>query len=342
MPDNLENIWSRYMRAWGLITLAILVVLSLFLTFTGELLHLKGGSGTYLQAIGGSLLASVVFYALVSVFLEPKIRALEAIRVSNFAIQVANDQFRSRFQVSLPDAVYGDSDLPRTQFSKAFTALLKESSRYDFKGASAVFTAFRLDSLKRNPEVQRLEEVRLSLADPRDAAMMRAHAKVMWAEQMDDLKTVDEFAEQLKIDIAVSLMSLFDIRNERPSIVYLHRDLPLFRCEMFDSGMFLSYYSFNPGRSAYPEALQYSPLTRPYQAYRQGLELTRNCASCMLWFTGEGASADIINTNEALRVWLERLNLNTDLDELRMHRQNRFDKLNGRLAKEGLSTGSVF
>jgi len=78
MSDDLERLWSRYAHVWGWITIALLVGVSLFLTFAGEFLHLHGSSGAYLKAIGGSLLASVVFYSLISLFLEPKQRALQA------------------------------------------------------------------------------------------------------------------------------------------------------------------------------------------------------------------------------------------------------------------------
>lgn len=342
MSDDLERLWSRYARVWGWVTLAVLIGVSLFLTFSGQFFGLGSGANSYLKAIGGSLLASVAFYALVSIFLEPKVRALEARRVSNFAIQVANQQFYSRFQVSLPQAVFGDSELPKSEFSRAFAALLNDSSRYDFKGASAVFAAFRLATLKWRPEIQRLEEVRLRLADPRNDAMMRAHARIMRAEQRGGSKTIEQFQEQLRLDIAVSLVALFDIRAERPSAVYFHTDLPLFRCEMFDGGMFLSYYSFNLGRSAYPEALQYPRETRPYQAYRQGLELTRECASCVLAFRDEGASADTISKPDQLTEWLQRLGLNQDLDALRNHRSERFELLTSRLGKAGLDPKTMF
>lgn len=342
MPDDFERISSRYMHVWGWITIVLLIGISLFFTFSGKLFRIESGTSSYLAAVGGSLLASVVLYVLVSLFLDPKLRRLEALRISNFAIEAANRQFQSRFQVSLPEAVYGDSELPRTEFSKAFASLLRKSSRYDLKGASAVFTVFRLDSLKWRPEIQRLEEVRLRLVDPTDEAMIRAHARVMWAEQRDSTKPMEKIVHDLKLDIAVSLISLFDIRAERPSVVYLHRDLPLFRCEMFDDGMFLSYYSFNPGRSAYPEALQFSPQTRPYQAYRQGLELTRSCSSCVLSFTDDGPSADIINSVDKLKLWLDRLDLRWDIDTLRSHRQDRFEVLRSRLGKEGLSRSDLF
>ena len=341
MSDDLERLWSRYAHVWGWITIALLVGVSLFLTFAGEFLHLHGSSGAYLKAIGGSLLASVVFYSLISLFLEPKQRALQAMQVSEFAIEVANRQFHDRFQISLPEAVFRDSDVPKSDFRDAFIELLSNSSRYDFKGASAIFTVFRLVTLRGHPELRRLEEVRLCLADPRDETVMRSHAKRIneVTRRGGEARTTEERVELIKLDIAVSLVALFDIRIDRPAVVYLHRDLPFFRCEAFDGGIFLSYYV---GRAPYPETLQFSPTTRPFLAYREGLEITRTFASGILSFSDASPSADTVNSEDALREWLMRLGLEADLNTLRTQAERRFQVLGSQLAQERLSPGALF
>jgi hypothetical protein len=145
--------------------------------------------------------------------------------------------------------------------------------------------------------------------------------------------------EALKKDIWVSIVGLYDIRHGRPTIVYFHQDLPFFRCECFDQGMFLSYYI---GESLFPETLEFRTRSRPYAAYERCLDLNRRFASRVVRFAADGPSADTISDDTALSALLTSLGCSSDLNELRELVKARVERQRERLRSAGLSPDELF
>ena len=137
----------------------------------------------------------------------------------------------------------------------------------------------------------------------------------------------------------ITLVALFDIGSYVSTAVFLHKNLPYFRCEMFDDGMFLTYYL---GGARYPETLEFSGSTRPYRAYKSAMLLVRRFASKTIQFGYSGPSADLIEDEDMLVALLAELGCSARLDDLRTRRDERFRDLEKRLLTAGISKDDLF
>jgi hypothetical protein len=156
-------------------------------------------------------------------------------------------------------------------------------------------------------------------------------------ERLNDF--VAEEVARLKEEIYTTLVALFDISNTISTTVYLHANLPYFRCEMFDDGMFLTYYL---GGSNYPETLEFSSLTRPYRAYKSAMILVRRFSTRTIEFGHSGSSANLISDEEALQTLLTDLGCSISINDLRSNRDRRFAELTRKLASAGISVSHIF
>ena len=124
-----------------------------------------------------------------------------------------------------------------------------------------------------------------------------------------------------------------------PTAVYLHTNLPYFRCEMFDHGMFLTYYL---GGASYPETLEFSASTRPYRAYKAAMLLVRRFATKSIQFGSSGPSADLVDDEDALLALLSGLGNTASLVDLRSRRDERFADLSSKLAEARINKSGLF
>ncbi len=316
-------------------------MVALALLYASTFYSLASYPGVLLTSIGGSVVASAIAYSLILLVLEPARQETQARQISTYAIAVAYEQFQEHFEVSLPTATYESSDFPKSDFRDAFVGLLLDSSRYDYKGTAGRFTTFRLGTFRDHSAMHGLHEIRLCLLDPHADAPIRAHARHRRAERHEstDNAAIAEEMEQIREDAFGSLTALFDIRDSLPTTVFLHNDLPFFWCDMFDSGMFLTYYL---GGASYPATLEFSSNTRPYHAYRYSLQLTRRNASGQLTFGSEGPSPELIDSEDKLMNQLTRLGCPTDLTDPRAKRDHRFAVYRHDLERAGIAPHSLF
>ena len=287
-----------------------------------------------LVSVGGSVVASTIVYALLSLFLEPNRQEALVRQMSTYAITVAHQQFEKRFEVSLPTATYEFSGIPPKQFVEAFLTLLASSKRYDHKGVAGRYTTFWLYELRNRPEVRNLDQIGLCLLDPRADDSIFAHAiqRIRHDHKQVDDNTVASEAEKVRVDVFVSLFALFDIRSSFPTTIYLHRDLPFFRCDLFDNGMFLTYHLSS---ATYASTSLYSASTEPYHAYKHNLELTRRYASAEMSFR-TGGPPGAVNAEDRLASQLSELGCSLEVDDLRQKRDQRHRLLRGDAERAGV------
>jgi hypothetical protein len=331
---------ARYARARAIIIVVALIGIGAALSDIGAIHRVSNEVDAYSKSVGGAVLASVIVYVLISLLLEPTRQRAQAADVSRFAIEVANRQFQERFEASLPTATYEASTVPKPRFREAFVALLVLSTRYDYKGDSANFTTFRLYTLSGKDELRRLE-VRICVIDPRAEEPLRAHAEHRLARKrkVPTAEILEDEIKQIREDVFVSMIGLFDIRHAVTTNLYFHRDLPFFRCEMFDDGMFLTYYL---GSAAYPETLHFVRNTRPYMAYNKSLELTRRFAWEAIYFSSVGPSADLVATEDKLIERLRILGCQADPKTLREKLEARNETLRTELQSGGVTAQGLF
>ncbi|MEV6011391.1 hypothetical protein AB0M29_31815 [Streptomyces sp. NPDC051976] len=335
-----DRVFVRYARLWAFVTMTVAAVSGLALILAGAAFTLSSTTGTALAAVGESVIASVLLYVLVSLFLDPVHQRAQSRQIAGYAIQAANAEFQRRFEAALPQAVFASSDSLKPSFRVAFYSMLSGSTRYDVKGSSARVATFRLAKSTEKREFQRLDQIRFCLIDPRDEDRLRCYAHLELKEKHRPVTndSVRQSAREIRRDVFVSLVALHDIRDALPVTVYFHRDLPFFRCEMFDGGMFLTYYLDGV---EFPESLQFSHTTRPYRAYQASLELTRRFAAKVMVFNNSGASADLVDGDERLSRALAELGCEESLDALRGLRDERFQSLEEDLRRQGLRTSDI-
>lgn len=219
--------------------------------------------------------------------------------------------------------------------------LLTKSTRYDHCGTTAHFASFRLACARHHPEIIHLDQIRLCIIDPRADDVIRAHCQLRLRDDSTANRSALIASEilRMKEEVYTTLVALFDVGGYASTVVYLHSNLPYFRCEMFDDGMFLTYYL---GGDLYPETLEFSSSTRPYSAYKSAMLLVRRFATKTIQFGAMGPSSDLIEDDTRLISLLSDLGCTTSLDELRVKRDERFRELEEGLSAAGISKADLF
>ena len=332
-----------YMRAWAALVTTVAFALGVGLIVVGTIHGPSKSLQNILQAVGASVIASVILYVLVSLFIDPRRQAVQAREAVMFGVQAANRQFTERFEVALPTAVYEGSKFPKLTFRNAFAELLSSSTRYDFKGDSANFTTYRLARCCNLPEIRRLDQIRLCILDPLSENAINVYAEQYLRQDGREYGAarITEMRKLIKDDIYVSLWILYQLRHGLTTSIFFHADLPFFRCELFDTGMFLTYYLDRRTYPDYPETLQFSASTRPYRAYSSAMAVSRTFAPKKVVF-GSGPDAELISNDGKIKALLELLGCQlgpNDLDDLQRQRFDKFDKW---LEEAGLNSSKLF
>lgn len=329
------SILREYNKLVWILVAILIFTFGISLATIGEFIELNTKLDASLKAIGGSLLASIIVFVLVTVFIEPAKARLQAEEIADYAIDVANMRFQERFESNLPKATFAASSVPKRDFQECFAELVSRSSRYEYKGGIGDFTAFRLFEQCRRREFQSLDGIRLSFVDPRSD-----RALVALAERSGLAKSeVTGFVDSLRNRLYFSLSALYDVGDNISTSVYFHRELPSFRCELFDDGMFLTYYL---GSSEYQETIQYQSNTRQYRAYKTSLDLSRRYSPKVIEFGKQSPSENLIYDEEMLKRTLEELGCQSDLKQIRKDRDAHYKKLRKHLTDGQLDLSTAF
>lgn len=336
---------TGYIRAWAFIVVTTAFVLGVALIVVGTLHGVPATAKNILQAVGSSVIASLILYVLISLLVDPKRQMAQTRQAMLYGVQLANRHFAERFEVSLPTEVYESSKLPKPAFRDAFVEQMSSSTRYDFRGDSAGFTTYRLYQCSDHPEVRRLDQIRLCVLDPRSARA--THFYVEQYMRQEDGQSYDSAKaaakeKNIREEIYVSLWTLYRIRQQLTTSVFFHSDLPFFRCELFDNGMFLTYYLDRRSYPNYPETLQFSAATRPYRAYSSAMAIMRTYAPKMVVFGDIGPGADLINTDDKFFDLLGTLGSELSAEQLENLRSARFRKFDTWLGEAGMRTAELF
>jgi len=345
MSEAAAPIAHRYRNLLTRTTLVVAGVVGLGLVAVGLFVPLATRLPLVANGIGCGILASVIVYVLVSLRLDPVRQREQMNELVGQVNTIWHEQFHQRFEEWLPEATYSASESLRPDLRERFVALLRSSDRYYFKGATADYTTFRLVALAHRPELQRLSEVRLFVLDPQADRMedraLRAYA-VQRLQQRREVATDDAIElerQQLKDNIYTSIVALFDIRHSLRVSVYFHSDLPFVRCEMFDGGVFLTYYQ---ARARYPPAALFSANSNAYATHRDNIELIRRFRTGVIHFDRPGAAEDVIDTEAKLTTRLQELGCRDEIADLRERWRRRFARWKAELESAHLNVSDLF
>jgi hypothetical protein len=226
-----------------------------------------------MSAIGVNLIASVafavVFSTLSSRLQERGLQEALGERVDQLSRSLFQEIAETN-QAYLPVATYPPLDPVSgygDQFNVDMTHSLEGTSFYAFRGPSPRYVVARLRCARRPP--QQVRVVSMSPGDQR-AIARRASDRQQWVRQQGkDLPTLER---ELRQELIRNIVVLFDYRRVCPVDLAYIEDTAVYRFEMFDDSMYLSW--FHGPRSAareMPESFRFGAESMLYRIMRQDL-----------------------------------------------------------------------
>jgi hypothetical protein len=270
-----------------------------------------------LIAIGASLVSSVIFYALYSGIAEERVLRDVASRTAKVATEYSMSLFQSRFENMLPSKIYPATPWPIKEFDQDFNKVLHESRIYYFKGGSADFTSFRLANLFAEGASLLGKDIVIILLDPTELRFFEERAQTILSDSCEVFSKEDlaDMSNRLRLGVFVTLVALFDICQMIRVVVTFHKEHLFFRMEMFEGGMFLTYYVGGefPGTYFYPAG------TFSYKAYLQNFNQSYQSGTPHRVF-------DTRTTENELASWLEELGCKYSIEDLRKLKHEVFER----------------
>ena len=200
----------------------------------------------------------------------------------------------------------------------SFNDMLKNSKTYRHKGDSGNFISFRLATLY-HPKHHSERDIEILLLDPMENSLLEEQARIELSEAEYSKADVEERINKLRKDIFVSLISLFDHAGHRFDVtVKFHKELLFFRSEIFDHGIFISYYLGGD----FPGTYLYSSSTFSYEAFLLNFRQHYNLSNKKIKFNGALAEDEFKNYLS------NNLCCEQSLEHLREAKEERFKKYN--------------
>jgi hypothetical protein len=311
MTDTTSG-WER--RRLVTTAFALAVVFGLLVGFVLTLFDDRLTLDSILSSIGVNLIASVMF-ALFFSWLSGNIqqRALLAnlreaygaaterqeaatVRLSQKIDALTGELFGklAGFQrLYMPDATYEASVVPAPEFNRDINASLAEAFNYAFRGTSAKFVSLRLERIRpRN-----LNAVEIVTLDPQSTEALKARAVERLQQRRADnmpAASVEEVIEDIRQEILMSLVALFDQRQRCSVKVAFAQEPSATRLEVFDDAVYVSWYqSPKSTRLPFPETFRFLRGSFLYEVYALEVRRRHDLADRTLEFRRRTTEAEL-------------------------------------------------
>lgn len=265
-----------------------------------------------LIAIGTSILASILFYLLYSRTAEERVLREVSTQVTLMATEYATSLFQQRFNKMMPTKIYPETGVPSREFNDDFDEILQKSMIYKYKGDAASYTTFRLHMLCQKGNLLD-KEIKLLLLDPRELQLFEDRAQVELTKRPSSKAELTSYANELRQKVYVTLVALFDISHSSRIEVAFHKEHPFFRSEIFEEGIFLTYYL----GGEFPSTYLYSRDTVSYNALLLNFWQNYNASKDHIVFNDQ-------LTEATLRSVLDSLGCTDSIEELRRKKEEGF------------------
>jgi hypothetical protein len=241
-----------------------------------------------LSALGLNLIASVIF-AVVFTVLSNRVqeRSLEeniSDRLTSLIDDLRQDVGEAN-RVFMPIATYpalDPIDGYGDPFNRDMTRSLEQTGFYAFRGPSPRYAAARLCRSHHYPQ-----QVKVAVVSPGDdrAIGRRASDRLHWARSRG--KTLDILKAELRDELVMSVVALFDYRQICPVELLYIEDTAVYRYEMFDDALYLSWFHgpHSAGREM-PESYRFASESFFYKALRLDLNRRFEISSHRVLFDG--------------------------------------------------------
>lgn len=279
--------WSRSRLAlYGvLLASAVVIALGVGLVITGS---------DIASAIGLNLIASVLFALLFS-FISGRIQErLLLERIEAMVGGVSQELlgklagYEDRY---MPVRTYEAGDQWDPAYNGDVSDSLTNTVAYAFRGTSAKYVPTRLRKAPRG----RLQFVRITMLDPRSRETLQARAAIR-KDQTRSGKEVQDIADEIKNEILMSVVALFECKAFCAPEIHFVRDVAATRSELFDDAVYISWYQGpESAKRPFPESLKFARGTFPYQVQAQELHQRHGLAGYKIKIDQNTNEADILS-----------------------------------------------
>ena len=291
--------------------LAILLALAIGIFLVQDSGNLASRSARFNLGLGliSSAIFALIFSTLTTWVLNRNQRAITGEMLESNS-NVVVTRIAQLEHVYMPIAHYPASDKFGEKYNIALMQSIESSPIYDFSGPSARYVAARLRLVRHCPQ-----QIRISMIDPAidSAVMRRAADREKWASSGS--KTLAELEKELRHELIMTIVALFDFRSTCPVSIVYSLDLVVYRMELTDTNVFFSWYhgSESSGKEM-PQAVEFGNQSLYYQVLRQDMTRRFEVLPKRVLFESRTSEADL---QEHLRDLTGIRYTTSDLRELR-------------------------
>jgi hypothetical protein len=272
---------------------ALIVVLA-----TAVIALLGGFYLSWLLPIALSVLSTAVFNVAVGTYSRQHwlrvVRAESSAMLREFTERLANSSPQPLMKYA-PTRAFDPSNEPQPGFNQEVGKGFVETEEYFFRGTSAKHTAVRLMQTKRHPS-----SLYLVLDNPQDQRAVHIRALDKKAQPRHSQKQVEEIEREIRSEILMALVGLFDHRLGRTVTIAFALTPSVIRAEIFDHAAFVTLIDIkadDPFR--FPETLRYDRGTDFYTLFKRDIQAQINSSHTPIVmdrnFTGHQL-ADIVHS----------------------------------------------
>jgi len=262
-PKALRNRLNKYAFALACVVAVVLGVVPVLVDRTLT-------TGQALSAVGLNLISAIVFAVIFSLLsTQTQERNLLETLDDQFELQDQriNEHIHKTAMRFLPSKTYPAASIYGDEFNQDVTESLRGSRLCAFRGTSAKFLAARVRRMPRPPH-----QLRIIMLDPSDDATVRRRAVDRRRQAPSQGKQLDDLVAEIKDEVCMSLVSLFDLRHSCPVEILLTREPVITRMELFDDSAYISWYQGpSSPHHPFPETYRFSTESFIYQTELLGI-----------------------------------------------------------------------
>jgi hypothetical protein len=246
-----------------------------------------------LTQIGAGLAASIIFAVIYTIFANREYAEMIRAEIADQLADHLNDilhHIKQLNQLFLPTDQYPATRGFDHRFNRDITRDMCRSTFYFFRGTSAKYVPARLQLSDHH-----LDIAQVMLLDPRDHGTIEARAIDRRRRPEYDGKTLPEIQEEIKGEILLALIALFDCRDQCDIELGFSTTTSPVRIEVFDDAIYTSLYrSAESQRNTHPETARFGRNSQTYQIFRDECRRQLQLATSRRRFTTRDTDLDVL------------------------------------------------
>jgi hypothetical protein len=301
---------SRTLTAYALaLAYAVAIIIGILLTIQDRDLT----KTQVLSAVGLNIISSVIF-AIIFVTLSSRAQGRDLKEDLGELFNEHADRLLDRIsegnRTYYPSVQYPPSKDFNEIFNRDLTNSLEGSNYYFFRGPSPRYLPARISAAKRGPS-----RVHVAMLDPTSTKALTRRAADRRQRPGFREKTIDELVCELREELLMSIVALFDCRNKCPIQIIYTLDTAVTRAEISDDSLYISWYHSptSPG-TIFPETLRFPAgsvlyetlkldIARQFEIFHGGMTFDSSHSDGDLIAHLQKLTGDIAIDGDSLALW---------------------------------------